>query len=610
MDFHRQLNIQIIIIAMLTSLLGLSACDDDMMQPYQPNTDRSGSGEFWYTRTMSRAEKMELKRKFGLGFSFDAIYGGKCDMRFVRCQVLNYDSLYSEGLVDIRSANQTVDSTVVAHSFSDYCQVTDLTAQVSGGVPVFSADYKKVSAVFEHGMDTVVCFYNKRNIERQRLKIDTTMVSFLERADIDRLITPSFRYGIEKIKRSSKENVMVVDSFINIFGSHVIIDVNIGAQLTLDVKTRRGLFFDYISEETITKEQLNLLFFNKENKHTEKEKQFIKQVIDNSTMELRIIGGDLSSFNSLIVNPVPTNPAATVETLNQWSLSLKYDESNPFESNLELIDMSIAPIWMFIPDEEVAARVKTRIIADAPTMQELYGNKNWINTRIDINSRPIKNYYSNGTKTVTETPWVVNVVSANRIIATICREWVPEISKNETVTVVYPIYENKVDLSGGLCTNNGKAYRVSWRYDRFIVNELDDVKEDMKFAYLTFGCLSFEPTDGQSYQDAEYLIGYEWPGSLDIDGKITTSSWYRTRKFLGDFYLETDKKFNDLPNWEYVSTGNAYPHYSEELKVNRPYELSGIKIQNKDGAGNIHNRMIRCADYHYYINRKEMWYAN
>jgi len=597
------------IIVLLTILSGLSACNDEpLYEPDSPMNEAFNSDEFWYTRTLSRAQKLELKRKFGLGFSYDAIYGGKCDMGFIRCQVLDMDALQDDGLLKKYPKNVVVDSTAVAHSFSDYCQITDLTTQVSGGVVVFGAEYKAMSAIFEHGMDTTVCFFNKRNIERQRLMIDTLHLSDMTHQEIDRLITPSFRYGIEKIKRTDRENYLVVDSFINIFGSHVIIDVNIGAQLTLDVKTRSGIFYDYISETKITKEKLNLLFVKKEKTHTEADEKFIKQVVSNSTMELKVKGGDLSCFNSLIVNPSTTNPAANEETLTNWSRSLCEDEENPFNSNLELIDMRVAPIWMFIPDDEVAARVKSRIIADAPTMQELFGNKNWINCRIPFDIPKVTNYYSNGSKTTTvEKPWVVNTVASNRILATICKEWIPEISREESVCVIYPVYENKVNIASGLCRHKGKLYNVSWRYDRFVVQEIE-TKESSDYAYLTFGCLSFSPTEGQSYQDVKYLLGYEWPGSIGTNGNITNTSWYATRKFLGDFYLDTDKQFSNLPNWEYVKSGNTSKYYEKDLTTDKPFELSGIKLSGRSGTANMNKRMVRSDGYKYYINKREMWY--
>ena len=259
---------------------------------------------------------------------------------------------------------------------------------------VYSADYSKVASIYEHGLDTVVYISNSKNIERRGVSLNTEEIHEIKN-DPERFLTPSFRYGIEKIRKTPVEEVMVVDSFVNIYGTHIVTGVTIGASLKLELKTRRGLFVDYKSEEIMTREKLNILFKKTESTSTKEEHEFMRQVLESSTIDLSVRGGDVSVFNSLLTDPSPTNSAATEETVTRWINSLEDDTENEEYGNLELIDMSVMPIWEFIADEQVAKRVKTRILADAPSMQELYGNRNWVNTSIDLSKTKYVNTFFN-----------------------------------------------------------------------------------------------------------------------------------------------------------------------------------------------------------------------
>lgn len=607
--------IQHVVFALLSLLVVGTACED---RELDRDTLNGGSqlSEYWYTRQLTKAQLLELQRNYGLGFSYDAVYGGKCDMAAVRCQVLDVSAFDRNGMTIVSGGTHYLDTTYVTHSFSEYCQSTNLAGNVSGDVLIYTADYKKVASVYEHGMDTVTCFYNSRNLQVRWTRIDTTDIHETIMENPDDYLTPSFRYAIEKIRRAKDTDMMVVDSFIDIFGTHVVTDAKIGARLILDVKARRSDIHDYKSEETITNEKLNMLFAKAESSTTETEQAFLHQVLDNSTVNLKAKGGNVSVFNELITNLSYTNPDAEEETLKQWMESIVYDEKNPQSGNVELIDMAVAPIWLFITDAKTAGRVKSRIISSAPTMQEVYGNRNWVNTHFCFDMKHVETWVANQSLVKRDNPWICNVVAANRYVATLCREWVPEISEEHSVVVAYPIYENKIDLTSGLCVHNNKVYSVCWRYDRFVVRE-EKVKLEGNDFYLTCGCLSVAPVGGITYQPSHLLLGYEWPGSVNVaDGSIyplngsqkKDSKFLTIRKFLGNFYLEDKEEYSNLPNWTYVKIPFLNAYYKDKLGNDKPFELSGIHISGNRNIENLTKRMMRNDNYTYYINTNEAWY--
>ena len=157
-----------------------------------------------------------------------------------------------------------------------------------------------------------------------------------------------------------------------------------------------------------------MLFFKKKvETMTESELKAATTLLSNAELHLDATGGDLSPFSTLIANPSTDNPAATPETLENWLASINFDETHPWDSRCEMLDMEVTPIWEFIPDPTVAALVESRIKATAPTMQELYGNRNFVNVEIPAQPGTVTTGFNGRTMTVTD-PWVVDVIAANR----------------------------------------------------------------------------------------------------------------------------------------------------------------------------------------------------
>ena len=590
----------------------MMGCRDIFIEEHIHKSQYQNEEEFWYTRSLSQSSRLELKRKFGIGFSYDAVYGGKCDINSIKCHALNVDELLKHNIAREFPLDRLKDTTCIAHTFSEFCHAANLTGEASGDVIIYTADYSKVASIYEHGLDTVVYISNSKNIESRGVSLNTEQIYKIKN-DPERFLTPSFRYGIEKIRKTPVEEVMVVDSFVNIYGTHIVTSVTIGASLKLELKTRRGLFVDYKSEEIMTREKLNILFKKTESTSTKEEYEFMRQVLESSTIDLRVRGGDVSVFNSLLTDPSPTNSTATEETVTRWIDSLEDDSENGEYGNLALIDMSVMPIWEFISDEQVAKRVKTRILADAPSMQELYGNRNWVNTSIDLSkTKWVDTYFNRWDKETWlcgfSDPYVVNVIAANRIVASVCREWIPEIDPDTLVTVVYPIYENSIDIGSGVGIDaECNVWSVSWRYNKFKVKKIGKASSPLPMVYLNFGTVETKPVSGEKYMKGNFIIGYERPGNINVTNGQMNDRWFTVRKFLGDFYLENAVRYNNLPNWEYCESPVEYPSYSSYMDDDL-FEMVGLKINGRTGAENLGNRMVRNYDYKYYLNKKEAWY--
>lgn len=603
--FHHLLHMQWV---MVVSCIAASSCSDEFQSNMEQPSPVGGSNMYWYTHTRTAAEQQTMLRSHGVGFSFDAINGERCDVGSVRCQIVNLNAMEEAGAYDCSYEGRTQIKTNTSRSFAEYSHNVNTGASVSGDVLIYKGSYQKVASIFEHALDTSLCFTTEMSEKAVEKTIDTNMLETLLESEPEQYLSENFLYAIDKLKKNGRNNVAVVDSFIGIFGTHVITNASVGGKLQLDIITDRKTVTTLIMEKQIKEQSLNLFFKKKTETMTDEELKAATALLENAEIHLSAVGGDLSKLNTLIANPSFGNTAATPAALYEWQESINFNETNPWDSRCEMTDMDVTPIWEFIPDKEVAALVKSRIIATAPTMQELYGNRNFINVEIPMLPGTVSTNFAGTVKTINN-PWVTDVIAAHRHVATICKEWVPEIDPDNSVYVVYPIYENRMQMDAGLCVYNGTPYRVKWIYNRFDV-EKDTTKVNSDKVYLTFGYLSSEKTNGADYTQSTLRIGYEWPGSISINGSIANKNDIcTTRKFLGNFYLDTDKKYTNLPNWTYITSSDENKYYKETypelFNRDRPYELSGIKLNGKTGLDNLVNRMVRNSDYVYYINTSE-----
>jgi hypothetical protein len=255
-----------------------------------------------------------------------------------------------------------------------------------------------------------------------------------------------------------------------------------------------------------------------------------------------------------------------------------------------MIDMLVAPIWEFIPDEALSRRVQARITGNLGLVIETLGNDNLINTSFPAHPESVTCKVG-GVKKTFDYPSTVDVIAANRPIATICKERVPSICESSDVYVAYPIYEGYVKLTEGLCIYDKKAYRVNWSFNQFTATLIAEDIEDVDNIYMNAGALSIEPSDQLTYQDSHLILGCERPGGITIDGKVG-GEMRPVHKYFGHFYLDNKTEYKNLPGWSMTTT------LPDEAKIYKDYFTNDT----------YKNRMVRNEDYPYIWNKTEIDY--
>lgn len=560
------------------------------------HTQEGGIHSLVYSQSpVSRSANSAMRqfyRHHGIGYSYNAVDGEYCNVSDFRCQVLNravIDEVQDKTLETLLTVDYGVKLETEAKVYSsviDYVAEVNFEASASGNFLCISGTAAKNAAMFEEGTKDQYILHNKLSTINATYSLSYANVKSLAEK-YPKLLTSSFRNALEKL--GDGNDAKKLDDFIYTYGTHVVVFASLGASLTLDVQVDTHKFKNRQYEKSLCEASIASLF--KSGSSTENFHE-TNETLKNSKCNIEVVGGDVSIFDPLIGLTKYDNTNVPSSLVEKWSSSINFDDDDHEKSNVELIDMKVIPICDLIPNQKLADRVQARITGNMSLIIDQLPNRNFVSTSFSAQPTGYSCRIGNEKKTINN-PLTTDIIVANRHVATVCKEFVPEIDKNEKVFVAYPIYEGRIKMTNGLCLHNGKAYKVDYRYDNFEVTELKygDSPISTNTIYMNAGVLSPVKSAGIDYQTAHYILGCERPGGIGIDGSLQGEA-LPVFKHFGHFYLANKTKYNNLPNWEYMTTAPAeskqYPTY-----------FNGDEYKN---------RMVRSDNYVYILNPTEIGY--
>ncbi len=570
--------------ALLTSAFALfvAACSNEYteIQGFDIPTDHQGVSPL--SRAAENAfDVPSFRRTYGVGFSYDAIYGERCNMRDIRCQVFDLDGIEKlktsegENLLYINRNNATTISSETSYSRSEYVQSADFHADAKANLILISGKAEGSVSLWEGGERNEFICVTKVISPALSLKLDD--VSLREYVITDKRYELLSKNFLECCKWMEKYNdVAVIDSFLHRYGTHVVTSAVVGGRLDLTMKMNLDSLLD-ISDVKILGELSVSDIVKMEGSSESYSKEL--NLMNSAECQISIRGGDLSLIPSDLLHFTFGKRPKLNSYAKQWMNSLRYDPEDFQNSNLELCEMDVRPIWDFIPNQKVAQLVRSRVAATAVELIQELGYQNGVCTAIKINDQVKCKIL--GKSTTFNNLAVSNVIASGRYVATICRERISDIDNNNDVAVLYPIYDREVNLSSGFCLAKGHAYHVRNLRNGYSVNDLGETTETT--IYLNCGVPGTAHYDNIKYLPSYVVAGVEIPYSVKKDGQIDSSRpYYRVRKSGLDFHLwnadgssAVQGNIEGLPNWTYDS----------KKKI-----------------------MVRNAQYKYYWNPKEISY--
>lgn len=547
----------------VTLLLAAACSEEDVLSDIAVDSgvQPAAPAAFQWTRAEDVETRKAFLRNFGVGYSYDAVRGSYCDWKDIRCQVVNRRELerqrdLTESMWGSRAQNYISSLSKVNYSQRDYVQSMDLATKESLDLGLYSETTRTRQYVLEEGLQDVFYYsLEERIIKGEQYIIAPLIMYQVEEEFNENLLTESFREAVEHLAYADDDDFAVLDSFVNVWGTHVITRSLLGASMRLDIKNYMWRYTDDVQEEAFTQQQV-MGAYNKRKESREQEQNY--KWIENSSLNLTVKGGDQTTLGNLIGEAhYDGTRDFNLEDIDQWRLSVSFDPRDENASNAEMISMEVVPIWDFVYYPHVARRLKAHIMQDATLQQEMLGDRNFFDTKFPIRYPQAKvRYHKTTDRWVTYTrtdseaePMVVNIVSGGRYVATVCHEKL----MSQDIWVCYPIYEGKVKLACGLgVTDKGWVYQVRWlngtaRLTR--LDQLDAAAADGMF-YINGGAVSVMPQEGLVYPEAHAIPYVEVAGGVLPDGGCSIPTIFNVVKPNDTFCLwQPDGDEVNIHNW-------------------------------------------------------------
>jgi hypothetical protein len=494
---------------------------------------------FQWTRAEDMETRNDFLRNFGVGYSYNAVRGEFCNWEDIRCQVVNrYKVLELERRLNttffsIDQSESVSTSSLFNYSQRDYVANIDISSKEAVSFGLYNGEKRRRQHVMEDGLQEK--FYYSLDERVQKLNMTLQDASLLEAYESGNyeVLTRSFQQAVWHLAGQPAGNIASVDSFINIYGTHVIVEAWLGGRLRIDLMNDMWRYNDQTKEEAWTAEEfLGASLGRDEHRHGNAAFTWL----ESGRLNIEALGGDQSTLTSLLgEHQYDGTRTFSTEGVSNWRRSLKYVPSEELESTVELIDMRLRSIWDFVAaiDPDVAIRVKAAVLRDAALQQALLGERNFFDTRFPVRyttAEALIHTDGDQWQTVRRTdeatlPQTVLIESGGRYVAMVCREAIA----GQMMWVAYPIYEGRLKLACGLgVSDDGRAWHVRWLGSRCYTEAYGDVQQTDWF-YVNGGSLDFFPQEGIKYDTPENqyhaLPAVELSGGIRSDGSYVAVSY-------------------------------------------------------------------------------------
>lgn len=548
----------------LIALAAITACTDDYQElalaiDEQPNKTQP----FQWTRAEDVETRSQFIRNFGVGYSYDAVRGTFCNWEDIRCQVVNRARVQElqersgEQLLVVMPTNTVKTSGKYNYSMRDYVAAIHLDTKEELDLGLYTNTKRKRQDFLEDGVQEMFYYTLDEEIVKVNAFISSAnIISQYERGNKN-LLTQSFINSVKHLLETDEDDIAAVDSFLNVWGTHVIVEAWLGGKIRVDLMNDMWRYSDKGSNEEITTEEFVGACIGKQ-EHRENDKDFTW--LEHSRLNITAMGGDQSTLTGLLGEHAPDGTRTfSTDGIAKWRTSIKYVPDDEFHSNVELVDMRVVPIWEFANAISFVAarRIKAVALQDAALQQQLLGDRNFFDAKFPIRYTKASCQYQSSTgkwtsinRTDNEAePMVVNIVSGGRYVATVCHERINGVS----LWVCYPIYEGKVKLACGLgVDDNNVVYKVRWINNAVSAIPTELKAEDGVF-YINGGEVKVSQQEYVEYPPAQAIPYIELSGGVTPSGGYQSIAYNVTRNGADfELWLPEDQKPNNIVGWSYA----------------------------------------------------------
>jgi len=605
-------------LAVLT--MTVTACSDELTDELTgASAGQLSEQPFQWTRSADVATHASFIRNFGVGYSYNALKGEFCNWKDIRCQVVdrNYCD-HIEKTYGAKYYNYVPASTVnyfseFRWSQRDYLANANMSFREEVDLGFYEGTRRKDQYIVENGVEESFYYQQREEQLLYDLQLDYNSLLTAASYDFSDLLTMSFRDAVNHLMMAEPSDIAVIDSFVNVWGTHVIVEAFLGAKLDIELSNYVWRYKDVGHEHEITTKE----FLDEFEKKEDERRQDGFTWIEHGKLTINAKGGDQSLLTNLL-GDYQYDGKATFSTdgIEKWRKSIHYDPDNELASNIEMVDMRVVPIWWFIEylDEDVADRVHAAIEQDVEMQRKLLGEKNFFSVKFPISypeatcevqtqscEWPTLTLRDSG-----DDPQVVNIISGGRVVATVCKEqlmdsthvhsdstliktdslqyWVHDtidywVHDTLDIWVAYPVYEGVVNQMCGVGVDDQKrVFDVQWLDGRRTLKRRkayngEDAVATGKYFYINLGQVDTDADNSVSYAPASAMAYYELSGGIQYDGNYRATPLPVTKRGTDFIIRADDPTLTNIVGFTYDADQNIYRRNSNYHYIYNPNEM-------------------------------------
>ena len=448
-----------------------------------------------------------------MGYSYDAT-DYYANPSAVKLEIFDTKAMIDKKVLAVNAVEgKLVENTVTGSSVSEMSNKLSAKASVEGSYCGFKGEVKSSfdmehfkSSNYEYALSYVDFGIRKASVNKSLETLKFYYMNDDAYNDIN---------GVPMVKRngnvriSYKSNDEGFKRLIREYGTHVIMSAGLGGRL------RRSMEVDItkVSSSYDVKAFVKASYEGAVDASGEVDEHYKESYEDNKesiSLRSEVLGGD-----QMLATKLLTKEGFTKANIEAWMQSVKDDKM----ALVSFDETSLVPLYELVDRDATEAE-------DGFSGEDRYlALKGYIENR--MGEDPDFSYYDCGTIFEFDVPtfenkWnntlIKDIYCDGHWVAQVCNEYIPEINRDERVTVVYPVIVNRPRYYMGFFLGNSshKPARVSWSGTSVSIVEYDDLDfGKVSKLYLRGASIKSEPFEMKSMTTEtrdEYLQGLKGTG--------------------------------------------------------------------------------------------------
>ena len=413
------------------------------------------------------ADVIETTNKiYAVGYSYD-ITGEWASPNSVKVEIFDTKRMIEDGIEGVNAAQvELSDYTVTGSTISEVSNKLTVKASVEGSYGAFKGEANASFDMETSESSTYEYASTYFDVQKRRASLNKSPQSLI----FDYMTDDAYSAinGLPVQTKRGKRNLYgsTREGFkrlISDFGTHVIVEAGLGGRLRRSLQVNTSEITTSYDVKAFAKASYNGIIVKAEASVDEHFKQSYKENAKAIRLSMSVLGGD-----EALATKLGTENTFTAENYEAWKESVTAD-------NMALVNFSsssLVPLYELVDREAEGGEERYQALKSYMTDGSV---------AVDFST------YECGTVTEFTVPsfadakynstLIKDIYLGGQWVGQVCNEFIPNINRDQRVTVVYPVVNNKARYNMGfyLGDDTHKPARVSWSGTNVSVETYEDL---------------------------------------------------------------------------------------------------------------------------------------